>query len=215
VACAAGQGLAEVFSAAGAVPVFNGPGRRASAGQLLDAIRSAGSQCVIVLPNEKDTQLAAEAAASAAADGGLEVHVVKSRSAVQGIAALAVFEPAASGRVNLIAMSGAAGATRHGAVTVAGKESLTSAGRCYPGDVLGTVGGDVVAVGNDLTTVGADVVTRLLADGGELLTVISGVGGGPELSEAVAQSARAHHPDVEVSVIDGGQATYPLLFGVE
>jgi dihydroxyacetone kinase-like predicted kinase len=143
------------------------------------------------------------------------VHVVKSRSAVQGIAALAVFEPAASGRVNLIAMSGAAGATRHGAVTVAAKESLTGAGRCQPGDVLGTVGGDVVAVGNDLGTVGADVVARLLADGGELLTVISGVGGGPELSAAVARSARAGHPDVEVSVIDGGQATYPLLLGVE
>ncbi|HEX7538034.1 MAG TPA: DAK2 domain-containing protein, partial [Dermatophilaceae bacterium] len=215
VACAAGEGLAEVFRAAGAVPVFNGPGRRASAGQLLDAIRSAGSQCVIVLPNEKDTLLAAEAAASAAADGGLEVHVVRSRSAVQGIAALAVFEPAASGRVNLVAMSGASGATRHGAVTVAGKESLTSAGPCHQGDVLGAVGADVVVVGDDLAMVGAEVVARLLADGGELLTVISGAGGGPELSAAVAQSAREGHPDVEVSIIDGGQATYPLLLGVE
>lgn len=215
VACAAGTGLAEVFSAAGAVAVFNGPGRRASAGQLLDAIRSAGSHCVIVLPNEKDTLLAAEAAASAAADDGLEVHVVQSRSAVQGIAALAVFERTASSRDNLVAMSGAAAATRHGAVMVASKEALTSAGRCYPGDILGAVGGDVVVVGNDLGGVGAKVVARLLAGGGELLTVISGVGGGPELSAEVAQSARAGHPDVEVSIIDGGQATYPLLLGVE
>jgi len=215
VACAAGEGLAEVFRAAGAVSVFNGPGRRASAGQLLDAIRSAGSRCVIVLPNEKDTQLAAEAAASAAAEAGLEVHVVRSRSAVQGIAALAVFEPTAGGRDNLIAMSGAAAATRHGAVTVAGKESLTSAGWCHPGDILGTVGGDVVVVGKDLAVVGAEVVQRLLAGGGELLTVIEGIGGGPEVSAFVAQSARAGGHDVEVSIIDGGQATYPLLLGVE
>jgi uncharacterized protein len=215
VACAAGTGLAEVFSAAGAVSVFNGPGRRASAGQLLDAIRSAGSHCVIVLPNEKDTLLAAEAAASAAADAGLEVHVVQSRSAVQGIAALAVFESTAGGRDNLVAMSGAAAATRHGAVTVASKEALTSAGRCHPGDILGAVGGDVVVVGNDLVVVGAKVVTRLLNGGGELLTVISGVGGGPELSAEIAKSASERHPDIEVSIIDGGQATYPLLLGVE
>jgi DAK2 domain fusion protein YloV len=215
VACAAGTGLAEVFSASGAVSVFNGPGRRASAGQLLDAIRSAGSQCVIVLPNEKDTLLAAEAAASAAADGGLEVHVVQSRSAVQGIAALAVFESTASGRDNLVAMSGAAAATRHGAVTVASKEALTSAGQCHPGDILGAVGGDVVVVGNDLVVVGAKVVARLLDGGGELLTVISGVGGGPELSAEIAKSASERHPDIEVSIIDGGQATYPLLLGVE
>jgi len=215
VACAAGEGLAEVFTAAGALPVFNGPGRRASAGQLLDAIRSSGSQCVIILPNEKDTLLAAEAAASAAAEGGLEVHVVRSQSAVQGIAALAVFEPTASGRDNLTAMSGASVATRQGAVTVASKESLTSAGWCHPGDVLGAVEGDVVVVGHDLAVVGADVVGRLLAGGGELLTVISGVGGGPEVSADVAQSARAGRSDLEVSIIDGGQATYPLLLGVE
>jgi DAK2 domain fusion protein YloV len=215
VACAAGGGLAEVFGAAGAVAVFNGPGRRASAGQLLDAIRSTGSRCVIVLPNEKDTQLAAEAAASAAADSGLDVHVVRSWSAVQGIAALAVFEPTASGRDNLLAMSGAAAATRHGAVTVASKESLTSGGWCHPGDVLGAVEGEVVVVGADLAVVGAEVVARLLAAGGELLTVISGAGSGPEISALVAQSARAGGRDVEVSLIDGGQATFPLLIGVE
>jgi dihydroxyacetone kinase-like predicted kinase len=112
-------------------------------------------------------------------------------------------------------MSGAAAATRHGAVTVAGKESLTSAGWCHPGDILGAVGGDVVVVGKDLAVVGAEVVQRLLAGGGELLTVIEGIGAGPEVSAFVVQAARAGGRDVEVSIIDGGQATFPLLLGVE
>lgn len=215
VACAAGEGLAEVFSTAGAVVVSHGPGLRVSAGQVLDAIRSAGSRCVLVLPNDTDSQLAAEAAASAAGDAGIEVHVVRSRSAVQGIAALAVFEPTASVQDNLVAMGGAAAATRYGAVTVASKEAQTSAGWCHPGDVLGVVDGDVVAIGKDLAVVGADVVARLLASGGELLTVISGAGAGPELSAAVAASAREGGHDVDVSIIEGGQATYPLLLGVE
>ena len=215
VACAAGAGLAEVFSAAGAVVVFNGPGRRASAGRLLDAMLSAGSRCVLVLPNDIDTQHAAEAAASAAGDAGLEVYIVRSRSAVQGIAALAVFEPAASGQDNLVAMSAAAAATRHAAVEVASKETLTSAGWCRPGDVLGVVDGDVVVIGRDLAVVGAEMVARLLAGGGELLTVVSGAGGGPELSAVVVGSAREGHHDVEVSIIEGGQSTYPLLLGVE
>jgi len=215
VACAAGEGLASVFHAAGAVVVFHGPGSRVSAGQVLEAIRSAGSRCVLVLPNDTDTLLAAEVAASAAADAGIEVHVVRSRSAVQGIAALAVFEPAASAQNNLVAMSGAAAATRYGAVTVASKEAQTSAGWCHPGDVLGVVEGDVVAIGQDLAVVGADVVARLLAGGGELLTVVSGAGAGPEVSSAVAASAREGGRDVEVSIIDGGQPTYALLLGVE
>jgi len=215
VACAAGDGLAEVFRTAGAVVVFSRPGLRASAGQLLDAIRSSGSGSVLVLPNDIDTQFAAEAAASAAAETGLQVHVVPSGSAVQGIAALAVFEPTDSVQDNLAAMSGAAAATRHGAVTMASKESLTGAGRCHPGDVLGVVNGDVVAIGDELAVVGAEVVARLLAGGGELLTVVNGAGGGAELAAAVIASARQGSPDIEVSVIDGGQATYPLLLGVE
>lgn len=215
VACAAGEGLAEVFRTAGAVVVFSRPGLRASAGQLLEAIRSSGSGSVIVLPNDSDTQLAAEAAASAAGEAGLEVHVVPSRSAVQGIAALAVFEPTASAADNLVAMGGAAAATRHGAVTVASKEAETSAGWCHPGDVLGVVDGDVVAIGKDLAVVGAEVVARLLAGGGELLTVVHGAGGGPELSAAVAASARHVSLDIEVSIIEGGQAAFPLLLGVE
>lgn len=215
VACAAGGGLAWVFSAAGAVPVFSGPGRRASAGQLLNAIRSAGSGCVIVLPNDTQTLLAAEAAASAAADQGPQVYVVGTRSAVQGIAALAVFDPAASGLENQTAMNRAAAETRYGGVSVAGKELLTKAGRCQPGDVLGEVDGEVVVIGHDLAVVGAEVVTRLLAGGGELLTVVSGAGGGPDLSAVVVQSAHAGRHDLHVTTIEGGQATYPLWLGVE
>jgi uncharacterized protein len=215
VACAAGEGLAQVFSAAGAVAVFNSAGRRASAGQLLDAIRSAGSRCVIVLPNEKDALPVADAAASAAAEAGLEVHVVRSASAVQGIAALAVFEPTASARNNLIAMTGAAAATRCGEVTVANKEATTSAGTYHRGDIVGVVEGDVVVVGKDLAVVGAQVAARLLAGGGELLTVINGAGSRPELPTLVAAAARAGRGDLEVVIIDGGQGTYPLLLGVE
>ena len=215
VACAAGEGLAQLFRAAGAVVVFHGPALRVSAGQVLDAIRSAGPRCVIVLPDDTDTQLAAEVAASAAGDEGTEVHVVRSGSAVQGIAALAVFERTASAQDNLVAMGDAASATRHGAVTVASKEAQTSAGWCHPGDVLGVVDGDVVTIGKDLAVVGADVVARLLASGGELLTVVRGAGAEPELATEVAASAREGGRDVEVSIIDGGQATYALLLGVE
>jgi DAK2 domain fusion protein YloV len=215
VAYAPGQGLAEVFSQAGAMALFNGPGRRPSAGQLLDAIQSAGSRSVIVLPNEKDILLAADAAASAAASAGLDVHVVRSRSAVQGVAALAVFDPAASTGDNLIAMNGAATATSHGAVKIASKDSSTRAGWCQRGDVVGVVNAQIVVIGKDLVTVGAQVAARLLVAGGELLTLITGVGAGPQLGELVALSAREGHRNVEVAIIEGGQTTYPLLLGVE
>ena len=215
VACAAGPGLAQVFEEAGATVVASGPGRRASAGQLLEAARAAHALDVIVLPNDSDTVMAAEAAARAAEQDGIEVHVVRSRTAVQGLAALAVFDAQLSASRNTAAMSHAAAATRHGAVAVASKEALTSAGACQPGDVLGAVGGDVVIVGHDLEEVALDVVARLLASGGELVTVVAGADAPDQMAHALGARIERAHRDVEVSVIEGGQPHYPLLLGVE
>jgi len=215
VACAAGEGLAEVFRAAGATVVLSGPGRRASAGQLVEAIRASGSGQVVVLPNDTDTDLAARAAAAAAAESGQRVRVVGSRTAVQGVAALAVFDPHHPLEANVEAMVAAAAATRHGAVTVARTEALTTAGLCHVGDVLGVVDGDFVVVGDDLAEVAGQVIERLLGDGGELLTVISGDDAPPDLAGAVVAAARIRRRELEVTVIHGRQSLYPLLLGVE
>ncbi|MEP6797350.1 MAG: DAK2 domain-containing protein, partial [Lapillicoccus sp.] len=215
VACAAGEGLAGVFRGAGAQVVLSGPKRRASAGQLLEAARATGAASVLVLPNDADTVLAANAAASVAREEGISVRVVAARTAVQGIAALAVFDPGAGLEANALSMASAAAATRNGAVTVATRDALTSAGWCHSGDVLGVVDGDVAVIGDDLQTVAGEVVDRLLASGGELLTVVTGEDAPAKLGEDVIAAARIRRRDLEVSQLYGGQPVYPLMIGVE
>ncbi len=215
VTCAAGEGLAGAFRSAGAWVVPSGPRRRANAAQFLEAVRSTGAARVILLPNDGDTLLAANAAVRVAAEQGLDLRVVAARTAVQGIAALAVYDPERSFGDNVLAMSSAAAATRNGAVTVATRQALTSGGPCRPGDVLGVVDGDIVIVGDDLTRVGAQVAERLLSSGGELLTVVSGEDATPALGDDVAQVVRRHRRDLEVTHVYGGQPVYPLLLGVE
>jgi uncharacterized protein len=58
-------------------------------------------------------------------------------------------------------------------------------------------------------------VHRLLSSGGELVTVVSGVDAPPGLLEAVTDEARTAHHGIEVSLLDGGQAVYSVLLGVE
>ncbi|WP_347352267.1 DAK2 domain-containing protein [Intrasporangium sp.] len=218
IACASGEGLADIFRRAGATILSTGPGRRATTGELIAAIREChrtGADGVIVLPNDSDLELAAMAAARAVADEGIEVLVVHSRTPVQGVAAIAVFEPSASMSANVLAMQSAAAGTRHGAVAVADRSALTSGGPCEPGDVLGIVDGDIVVVGSDVTAIGAAVGARLLSSGGELLTVLVGDGVTDELGEAVAELARHDRREVESTVLHGGQQVYLLLLGVE
>lgn len=168
-----------------------------------------------MLPNDTDTELAAHAAARAAAEDAVAVRVVRARTAVQGIAALAVFDPGARVEDNVVAMSAAAAATRHGGVTVAQKEALTAGGPCRVGDVLGIVDGVFVIVGADLREVAAEVLDRLLGADGELLTVVAGLDAPPGLVDEVVAGVLARRADLEVTRIEGGQELYPLLFGVE
>ncbi|MFI7587784.1 DAK2 domain-containing protein [Spongisporangium articulatum] len=215
VACAAGPGLEELFASAGALVVPGGPGRRPSTAQLLAAVRRTGAHEVAVLPNDGDTHSVAQAAAVAARAEGVRVTVLPTRAQVQGLAAVAVHDPARDFQDDVVAMSSAAGQARDGAVTVAVKAGLTTAGECREGDVLGVVDGDFAVIGSDLEAVAVQVVENLLTGGGELVTLVVGAGGHDGLGKAVAAHLHRTNPRVEVSVLAGGQPRYPLLVGVE
>ncbi len=215
VAVAAGPGLAALFAEAGAVVVRGGPGDRPSTGALLEAVTGCGASEVVLLPNDPDTVRAAEVAArTAEADAGIRVVVIPTQAQVQGLAALAVHEPGRAFDQDVLEMTATARHARHGAVTVAAKHAMTMAGPCEPGDVLGAIEGDFAVVGDDLVTVATEVLHRLLAGGGELVTLVGGAG-----SDALASQAEAwldrEHPTVDVVVYDGGQERYPLLLSVE
>jgi dihydroxyacetone kinase-like predicted kinase len=191
-----------------------GPARRPSTREILAAIEASGAQEVIVLPNDPDSVAVAEAAAGAASEMGIKVVVVPTRAQVQGIAALAVHEPGRPIEADVVAMTSAARHARHGAVTIAAKEAMTSAGACSPGDVLGAVEGDFVRVGDDLFDVTTDVLDLLLSGGGELVTMVAGYGGS-ELAGRGASYVEEHFQGVDVVVYEGGQERYPLLLAVE
>ena len=151
----------------------------------------------------------------AVADEGIEAHVVHVRTAVQGIAALAVFEPDAASSANVLAMQAAASATRHGAVTVANRAALTSGGPCEAGDVLGVVDGDVVIVGSDQLDVTREVVQRLLASGGELVTVVAGIDAPDGLLLPSTARPAATSTASRCRSSTEGRPIYPVLLGVE
>lgn len=218
VAVAAGPGLAELFEEAGAVVVRGGPGRRPSTGELLEAITACGAKEVVILPNDEPSVRAALAAASTAeADHGargLRVAVIPTHTQVQGLAAVAVHEPGRTFDQDVTEMTATARHVRHGAVTIAARQAMTMAGPCEPGDALGVIAGDFAVVGEELGGVALVVLDRLLAAGGELVTIVSGADSAGLAGRATAW-VEEFHPHVDVVVYDGGQERYPLLMSVE
>jgi DAK2 domain fusion protein YloV len=212
LALACSAGLAELFGTEG-VTVLTAPVDAVDEDAVLQAVLDTGAEQVVVLPNHWEVTAVTARAADRAREEGRDVVVVPTRSAVQGLAALAVADPARRFGDDVIAMAEAAAATRWAEVTVAEQEALTSAGRCAPGDVLGSAEGDVVVIGADPVTVARDLLDRLLSAGGEMATVV--VGEEPALGDAVCAHLSAVHPTVEVVRYPGGAGAVPLLIGVE
>ena len=215
VAVAPGPGLAALFRDAGALVVEGGPTRNPSTAELLQTLRDEAAEEVVLLPNDANTLAVASAAAAAARDEGFSVAVVPTRSSVQGLAALAVTDAERPFADDVAAMAEAAGSTRYGEVTVAVRQAATMAGICRPGDVLGLLEGDVALIGDDVETVAVALLDRMLAGGGELVTVVTGADAAPGAGERLCTRVEHDHPAVEVVVYEGAQPSYPLLLGVE
>ncbi|RBY96671.1 dihydroxyacetone kinase [Blastococcus sp. TF02-8] len=211
VAVVHSDGVAELFAAEGVRVVR--AGRTVTEDDLLDEIVASGAEEVAVLPNDPELLPVASRAATRAREAGREIGVVPTRSPVQGLAAVAVTDPERRFGDDVIAMAEAAAATRWAEVTVADQEALTSAGRCRPGDVLGSAEGDVLVIGADPVDVARDLLDRLLSAGGEMATLV--VGPDEELGAAVCAHLSAVHPTVEVVRYGGGPASLPLQIGVE
>jgi dihydroxyacetone kinase-like predicted kinase len=134
---------------------------------------------------------------------------------VQGLAAIAVHDPARRFDDDVVAMAEAAAATRYAELCIAAEEALTAVGRCQPGDVLGLIDGEVVEVGRGLLAVAFGLVDRLLGVGAELMTIIVGADAPPRAGELIEAHVRGRSPLTDVAVYQGGQPDQPVIIGVE
>ncbi|MGC5244404.1 DAK2 domain-containing protein [Streptomyces albogriseolus] len=215
VAVVPGEGLAGLYAEAGATAVLARPGEPPASGELVQAVRRAHAREVVLLPNDAELRHTAAAAAEQVRAEGVRVALIPTRSAVQGIAALAVHEPERRFDEDVVAMTSAAGATRYAEVTVAERQSWTMAGICQAGDVLGLVDGDVAVIGQDLTDTALAVLDRMLAAGGELVTLVVGDGAPESVAERLEARVREGYLAVDTVVHHGGRQGSVLLIGVE
>ncbi|WP_229851709.1 DAK2 domain-containing protein [Streptomyces albospinus] len=210
-----GAGLAGLCAQAGATPVPVRPGEPPASGELVQAIRQARAREVMLLPNDPELRHTAAAAAEQARTEGVRVALIPTRSAVQGLAALAVHEPGRSFDEDVVAMTAAAGATRYAELAVAERQSWTMAGVCQAGDVLGLIDGDVAVIGPDLARTATTVLDRMLSAGGEMVTLVLGPDVPDSLADRLERHVRERYLAVDTVVYEGGENAAPLLIGVE
>jgi DAK2 domain fusion protein YloV len=215
VAVVAGEGNRRLFETlaepVGTIRVVAG-GQTAnpSTAELVAALDELDADEAVVLPNNANVRLAAEHAAEQA---DRPVELVPTESIPGGLAALVSYDGARGAAENASEMAEAAAAVATGEVTRASRDVRLNGVAIRNGEWLGLADGDPVAGGDDFANVALGVVTRLLAEPRDLLTLLTGAE--PQPLDGLLERLASAHPELEVEVHDGGQPHYPLLLGAE
>ena len=216
VAVAAGDGEAEILKSLGVdVVVSGGQTMNPSTADILDAAAVANAESVIVLPNNGNIRMAAEAAASASED--FKIVVVPTKTVPQAFAAMFAVDDQVSAEENAEAMVEAIAEVRDGEVTHAVRDSQAADGTpIHDGDIMGIAGGDIAIVGSDVEQVTLDLINKMQAEQeGDTLTILAGQDMDDERFEALCDRIEDAQPDLEVDAHRGGQPLYPVIFSIE
>jgi fatty acid kinase len=175
--------------------------------EILAAIEAADAPEVVVLPNNSNVTLAAERTVDATAKRAV---VVPSTSIPAGLAAVLAYDASRSADENDQSMREAIGGVRSGEVAVASRDATLDGVAVGKGSWFGAADGVAVACGGSLDDVAEVVAERLLDNGADVLTILTGADAPP--LESLRARLQERHPLLDIEVREGGQPHYPLLF---
>jgi uncharacterized protein len=213
VAVASGDGLARIFDDFGvAAIVHGGQAANPSTGELLAAVDAINADEVLLLSNNPNVILAARQVAELAKR---TVHVIPTRNAAEGFAALLALDPGGSAADNVVDMTERGRDLATLQVTTAVRDAKVGGRSVRKGQtiVLDPDDGLVAADGDPERAVLAAVAT--LPAGIELVTLFYGDGADLAEAEGLSQRICTARPGVEVEVRHGGQPHYRYLISAE
>ena len=213
VAVAAGSGLASILESLGVdVVVSGGQTMNPSTKDLADAIASVPAEKVVVLPNNKNIIMAANAAASVS---DKPVAVVPTTAVPQAFSAMLAFEGGDDLEATAAAMTEAASEVRSGEVTRAVKDAKGKVGAIKSGQVIGISDHEIEVVGDEVAAVASELADMLLDSGAETLTLLAGEDFDDDALAALADTIAAAHDDVDIETHRGEQPLYPVIMAAE
>ncbi|MBV9526269.1 MAG: DAK2 domain-containing protein [Candidatus Dormibacteraeota bacterium] len=213
VSVAPGGGFRDILKSLGSdAVVLGGQTMNPSIEDLLNAVRAANADAVIMLPNNGNVILTAQQVDDLAE--GCDVRVIPSRNLPQGISALLAYDASASVDANCERMQEAMQSVHGVEITRAVRDSSASGHTIKEGDVIAIVDGDIKHVGGDYPAVIQDVLTSQ-EQAPELVTVYYGDGVGEDEANGLADELRKSHPSTEFEVHEGGQEHYPYVLSLE
>jgi DAK2 domain fusion protein YloV len=213
IAVAPGPGIARVFASLGVSAIVEGgQTMNPSTKEILNAFENLPTDQVIVLPNNKNIILAAQAAAQLTVK---HVTVIPSRSVPQGMAAM--MRLIATGNVDEVVtdMNEAMNDVETGEISTATRSVEIDGVNVKEGQIICLLNGKLVLASDNLKDATLGLLKKAHADHFELITLFYGADVSRMEVDVIADSIRKKFPKQEIEVQDGGQPHYQFIISIE
>lgn len=213
VAASPGLGISQIFTSLGAAAIVSGgQTMNPSTEEILSAFRDLPTDKIIVLPNNKNIILAAQAAASVS---DKKVAVIPCKTVPQGISAILRLMPGMDYEIAIQEMHEACEDVETGEITVATRTVEINGVSVQEGQVIALHDGTLI---QSCTSI-EDAVSSLLAESDmeerERVTFFYGQDIEVEEVQRIVQQVEENYPEHEFEIHDGGQPFYQFIIAIE
>jgi uncharacterized protein len=213
VAVSMGSGIADLFRSIGAHAVIEGgQTMNPSTEDIVKAVKDVNAKKVFILPNNKNIIMAAQQAADVADE---DIYVIPSKTVPQGLSALLAFNPSGDLQTNEAAMNDALKHVKTGQITFAVRDTQIDGLEIEKDDFMGIAEGKIVVKNKDKGKTAEELLSQMLDEDSEILTIIYGEDVSKEEVKKLSQFVEDKYGDVEIEIHNGGQPLYSFIFSIE
>lgn len=205
-------GFDRIFHRLGVAIVSGGQSMNPSTQDILAAFEDLPTEQVIILPNNKNIQLAAEQAADVSVK---EVRVLSTRTIPQGIAAQLGFNPDGDFDAVFDSMHRHIAEVESGEITTATRNVTLGGVEVQEGKIIGLHNGDLVCADESPQNCISKILHSMELADFELVTLYFGDFILEEDAAATATAISEEFENLEVEIYSGGQKHYHYIFSVE
>ena len=213
VAVVNGEGLKETFIEMGCDYIIDGgQTMNPSVEEFIKATEAINADHIIIVPNNKNVLLSAEAARDMIEERS--VHVLKATTVAQGYSALTMFDATEDIDTNIEEMTGYLAKVKTGEITYAIRDSKNNGVEIKKDEFMGILDGKIVhSVSNRLESA-KGLIDLMVEERSEIITIMYGKNvDEDEINELVDYVEETH--ELEVDLINGGLEVYSYIISVE
>jgi DAK2 domain fusion protein YloV len=213
VAVSPGAGISRVFASLGvAAIVEGGQTMNPSTQEIINAFENLSTDQVIILPNNKNIILAAQAAAGLTVK---KVAVIPSRTIPQGLAAMMRLAPDNDFNDVVQEMTEALDSVESGEITTATRSVEIDGVAVKEGQTIALHNGQLVLAADSVESACLGLLEKAHAEHFELITMFYGIDMPKSEVNHIADIVRHAYPDQEVEIQEGGQPHYQFIIAIE